>query len=298
MGNKITLAILAGILLLPFASANDVDVGLYIVNLGKFDVSSGSFTADFYLSLSCSEKDCSTGNFEFMNGRATSVDKIIDKKDEKFYRVQAQLSSPVDLKNFPFDSQKMQIVIEDKENPIEKVRYVPDDSLSGLDEKIFFTGWNMKGWSTETSEHEYPVYDETYSTYTFNIDITRIRFNAFFKTFLPVFFIMLITLFTFVIDPDKIMNRLTIAGSSLVASVMFHISISNQIPPVGYLTMADKFMMLTYLILLITFAINITMLELSELKKTHIVERFHKKTEYNMLWLVPLAYVVFFLFFI
>lgn len=282
-------------LLVPAASAYDVNVGLYIVNLGKFDVSSGSFTADFYLYLKCEENNCSTGNFEFMNGRATSVDKIIDSRSEKFYRIQAGFTSPVDLKEFPFDSQKMQIVIEDKENPVETISYLPDDSQSGLDDGIFFTGWEIKGWNSSITKHYYKPYDETYSTYMLNIDISRIRFNAFFKTFLPIFFIMLITLFTFVIDPDKIMNRLTIAGSSLIASVMFHISISNQIPPVGYMTMADKFMMLTYFILLVTFAINIILLELSELKKTHYVEKFHKMTEYNMLWIVPLAYLIFFL---
>lgn len=282
-------------LLIPFSQAYDVDVGLYIVNLGKFDVSTGSFTADFYLYLKCDEANCSTGNFEFMNGRATSTDKIMDTKSEKFYRIQAGFTSPVDLKEFPFDSQKMQIVIEDKENPIEMINYVPDDSQSGLDEAIFFTGWKILGWNSNTTKHYYKPYDETYSTYTLNIDISRIKFNAFFKTFLPIFFIMLITIFTFVIDPDKIMNRLTIAGSSLVASVMFHISISNQIPPVGYMTMADKFMILTYMILLVTFIINITLLEMQELKKTHLVERVNKITEYNMLWIVPAAYIIFFL---
>jgi len=286
------------LLCIPFVAAQDqVEVGLYILNLGKFDIATGSFTADLYLSLTC-ETECSPENFEFMNGRASTVEKIIDEPNEKFYRIQANLNSPIDLKSFPFDAQKMQIIIEDKEKTTEDLVYVANQEESGIDPSIVFTGWNIDGWNAGVQEHYYGVYDETYSQYLFTVDISRIVFNAFLKTFLPVIFILLVVIFSFLIDPDKVATRLTMAGSSLVASVMFHVSISNQIPPVGYLTFADKFMVLTYMVLLFSFIINIAMLELQEQKKTEVVDRLHRKTEYNVLWAVPLAYVLLFLFFI
>jgi hypothetical protein len=172
--------------------------------------------------------------------------------------------------------------------------YLADLEQSGIDDSIAFTGWNIDWWNASAKEHYYPPYNETYSQYRFDVEISRIRLSAFIKTFLPIFIIMLIVLFTFIIDPDKITHRLTIAGSSLVASVMFHISIANQIPPVGYLTMADKFMMLTYFLLLLIFIIDIGILELMELKKTKLAERLHRITEYNMLWIVPVIYAAFF----
>ncbi len=277
-------------------SAQETEVGIYILNLGKFDISTGAFTADFYLSMKCSEK-CSE-EFEFMNGRATSVDKIIDEPKEKFYRIQANLNSPVDLREFPFDKQKMQIILEDKKKTIEELNYIAMEEETGIDDSIFFPGWNIDGWTTEIKEHEYDIYDEIYSQYVFNIDISRIVLNSFMKTFLPVFFIMLIVLFSFILDPDKITTRLGMAGSALVASVMFHISITNQIPPVGYLTFADKIMTLTYFILLATFTLNIILLDLQEKKKEKIVEKIHRNTEYTMFILVPILYIILFLFFI
>ncbi len=275
---------------------NRVETSIYILNLGKFDVSTGSFTADFYLSMKCD--NCSPQGFEFMNGRATSTDKITDTENEIFYRIQGSFNNDVDLKKFPFDSQFMQIIIEDKSRTIADFNYVSNDEQSGLDESIFFSGWDIKGWKSSISEHYYPPYDETYSQYKFSIDIERIKFNAFMKTFLPVIFIVLVVMFTFLIDPDKITNRLTVAGSSLVAAVMFHITMTNQIPPVGYLTFADKFMILTYLFLLGTFIINITMLELQERQKPQLVEKLHRRTEFSILWIVPLLYLLLFLFFV
>ena len=277
------------------SSANEVQVGVYVLNLGKFDVATGGFTVDFYLDLKCAD-NCSPENFEFVNGRATSIDKIIDEPNEKFYRIQANLNSPVDLKRFPFDSQKMQIILEDKKNTIEDLRYIPLTEESGLDESIAFSGWKIDGWEVNTSEHEYKVYDETYSQYVFTVDISRIKSNSFFKTFLPVLVIMLIVLVSFLMDPDKITSRLTIATSSLVASVMFHISIANQIPPTGYLTIADKFMILTYIILLFVVIFNVILLELHERKKVELMEKLHRNTEYSAFVIVALIYIIFFIF--
>jgi len=277
--------------------AQDVQVGLYILNLGKFDTATGAFTADFYLYFKCSD-NCTPENFEFMNGRANSIDKIYDEPDEKFYRIQANLNSQVDLKKFPFDTQTMQIIIEDKKNTIEDIRYVPLLEESGIDKSVTFIGWKLDEWNAEVKEHHYSVYNETYSQYFFNINISRIALNSFMKTFLPVIFIVLVVVFSFFIDPDKVATRLAMAGSSLVASVMFHVSISNQIPPVGYLTFADKFMVLTYFVLLSSFIINILLLEFNELKKGNLVKKIHQSTEYSMLWIVPLLYIMLFLFFI
>jgi len=293
---KVMMVALVVMLLVPFASAQKEGIGLYILNLGKFDVATGAFTADFYLSVKCLS-ECTT-DFEFMNGRAASIDKIIDEPNEKFYRIQANLNSPVDLRRFPFDSQQMHIILEDKKLTTENLVYVPIMGESGMDESISFTGWNIDGWDADVKEHRYDIYDETYSQYIFTVNISRIFINSFFKTFMPVLFIVLILLFSFIMDPDKITTRLAVSTSSLIASVMFHISISNQIPPVGYLTIADKFMILTYFVILASVILNVIILELSERKNQKLVDKVHRATEYSTLAVVPILYLIFFLVFV
>ncbi len=282
------------LVLIPLISAQStVGVGVYVLNLGKFDIATGTSTADFYLHLKCS-KQCDP-NFEFMNGRAASTDLITDEPKEKFYRIQANLNSPVDLRKFPFDRQQMQIILEDKLATTEELRYVPLKKQSGIDDSIAFTGWNIDGWEAEAKNHTYGIYDETYSQYVFTINISRIALNSFLKTFLPMVFIILVVLSSFILDPDKITTRLGMVGSSLVASVMFHVSITNQIPPVGYLTFADKFMILTYFVILGSFVVNILLLELQERKNTAFVEKIHRASEYSVFFIVPVLYVLLFL---
>lgn len=274
-----------------------VYVSLYVLNLGKFDIATGSFTADFYLSLKC-EDECPKQEFEFMNGRSSSLEKIIDEPNEKFYRIQANLNSPIDLRRFPFDKQKMQIIIEDKKSTIDKLVYVADLRQSGVDDSVVFTGWNIEEWEAEVKEHRYDVYNETYSQYVFSIPISRIMVNSIIKTFLPITFIILVMLSSFVLDPDKITTRLGMVGSALVASVMFHVSLANQIPPVQYLTFADKFMVLTYFVLLLSFGLNVFLLEMLERKQNEKVDKFHRATEFTMFILVPILYILLFILFL
>lgn len=283
------------------AAGREVEVGLYLVNLGKLDVSTGSFTADFYLSLK-SKEPIPDSSFEFVNGRAASTEKLEDKQNdagtyEKFYRILANLTTPMNLKKFPFDSQQMQIIIEDKTEDVEKMRYVPARDECGLDASITFPGWRIVGWDVSTREHEYPVYGSSYSQFVYTVNIKRMAFSSFLKTFLPVIFLMLIVMSSFILNPEQVTTRLGAISSSLVASAMFHISISNQVPPMGYLTFADKFMILTYFILLASFFLSIAVFILQGKKATERAQRLNRISERLVIIGMPALYVTLFLVF-
>jgi len=291
----LTIMIALGMLLMQPAFAQDVSVSTYVLNLGSFDVAKGTYNADFYLDFVC-DSNCSPDNFEILNGKIDKIDKILDEPNEKFYRIRAEFTTKIDLQRFPFDKQRLQIIIEDKKNTIDKIRYVSAGQSSGIEDSIAFAGWNIDGWNATVREHSYSTYNETFSQYVFNIDISRISMNSFMKTFLPVFFIVLVVLFTFVIDPDKITTRITMLGSMLIAAVMFHVAIAGQIPPVGYLTFADKFMALTYVILVSSFMVTIAILQLTETKRNEIAMKLHRYTEFSMFIIVPILYAALFLF--
>ena len=271
----------------------EVKVSVYVISLGKYDVATGSFTVDFYLDLQHAAGVDPTG-FEFVNGRASSTDLMINTPTEHFYRIQANLVSPVDLKRFPFDHQKMQIILEDKNNTIKKLCYVPLTAESDLDPAVTFIGWNIDRWSASVREHLYGNWNERYSQYVYEVDISRLAINSFMKTFLPVFFIVLIVLSGFAMGPEQAPTRLGMAGSGLVAAVMFHVSIASQIPPVGYLTFADKFMVLTYLVTLVSFLINVVIIAAQRRQREALVQKIHRATEVSMFILVPVAYILLF----
>ncbi|VVB70237.1 Uncharacterised protein [uncultured archaeon] len=98
-------------------------------------------------------------------------------------------------------------------------------------------------------------------------------------------------------DVDKTGTRITIASGALTASVLFHISIANQLPAITYLTYADKILVLTYAFLLFSLIVAVGLSELLENGKKELAEKIHRNLQYNMFWIIPLIYLIAFLIF-
>jgi hypothetical protein len=270
-----------------------VRTSVYVLNLGKFDVSSGSYTVDFYLSMECDEA-CEP-DFEFMNGRATSMDKLIDEPNSKFYRVQANLAENIDLKNYPFDEHALSITLEDKRGQSNELVFVPDDAQSGVDPKVILVGWELNGWNATSETHHYAPYNEDYSRYSFALNIRRIFLASIMKTFLPVLFIVIVGLLALLIEErDKLWTRIGINTSSLIAAVMFHLNVTSSIPPVGYLTFADKFMLVTYVVLVLSLLSTIIMMMHAKHNDATLEKKIYSVSLYGIPLLTLVGYAVLF----
>jgi hypothetical protein len=268
VSRAITL-LLATLLVLASASPAQaepvrVKVGMYMLSLGKFDVSSGSYVVDFYLTFRCDD-DCSevferaTTTFEFMNGRPLTSELIISEDREKAWRIRAELMQNIDLHSFPFDAHSLPIEIEDEIEPVDNLVYVVDTGYSGIDANVRLVGWALTGWSADVVDHRYPQYDVTYSRLIFSLGIERIRLSAILKLFMPVFFLVGVSLFALLVPTSNIVFRLSVTSSMLLAAVFFQLNTSSSIPPVGYLTFADKFMTVTYISLILNLLFSIVL---------------------------------------
>ncbi len=246
-----------------------VKVGIYVLNIGKYDLATGTYSIDFYLSLK-SDGDMGDQRFEFMNGRG-SLDKLTDKPDEKLWRVNGNLMTNVDLRAFPWDSHQLPIVLEHVTRTTKEVVYEVDDKGSGIDSEVRLVGWELRKnpapYTAFVREHFYPVYDETYSQYVFQLGIGRVILASSLKTFLPVAVFLIVTLVSLLIGVEKADARITMNTAILIAAVMFHLSIQASLPPVGYLTLADKVMIATYAVIGTNLGVAVLLMRLMVLKQ-------------------------------
>jgi hypothetical protein len=259
------LIFLFGLLLGFLGSAEPVKVyvGVYVLNLGKFELATGAYTVDFYLSLR-SQELVEMGDFEFMNGRAATVDKLIDTPTEKFYRIQANLSQNLDLRRYPFDEHLLTIEIEDKRRTVDELVYVVDEQNCGVDPGVIVVGWRLAGWEAKVLAHDYEIYGETYSRFVFGLRIQRVVLNAVIKSFLPIACMVLVGFLSLLLAPDKVTTRLSLNISTLLGAVMFHVNLTASIPPVGYLTLADRIMIATYVVLVLILFSGVAILRWAE----------------------------------
>jgi hypothetical protein len=278
---------------------NTVLVGVYVLNVGEFDLRTGSYTMDFYLSMRCPTVACNFGSFEFLNGRASSISLEENSTTEKFWRIQATLYENLDLHRYPFDSHTLYISIEDELLTTRNLNYQPDPTYSGVDPSIVVVGWSVSGWSQTVVDHYYQMYNETYSRYTFSLTLDREPTSGV-AIFIPVLLLTFIALMATLMYGDVssvFENRILLSASLLIAAVLFQFSLDSGLPPLGYLTFADWFMIATYFVMAAALVSGILALmyhhrkDAAKLKKTHY---------YSTRLLPPLAialYLLLFLFF-
>jgi len=188
-------------------------------------------------------------NFEFMNGRATSKEKIYDVRtngsSEIWYRVQASLFITPEFNDYPFDAQNLKIIIEDSAYNSSTITYVPMDDVLGIDQQFRIAGWKTQSSSLNTSIHSYP-WGEDYSQLTCTIKLERDAGLTAAKLLLPPIIFCIVSGLSFFFKADKITHRLGLGTSMLISAVMFHLSQTSSLPPLPSLILIDKIMIAVY----------------------------------------------------
>ena len=268
-----------------------VKVGIYLLNVGKLDIGAGTYGMDFYISFRCSE-DCQPGNFEILNGRA-SIEKNDDEPRFKVFRVRADLVAQLDLRAFPFDAHRLVISLEDKVLQDNRLVYEPDMQMTGVHPSAVVVGWSLdRQWQVLIDRDSYEVYGQSYSRATFSIGAQRPKLSAFLKNLTPALIITLSGFLALLMGADKATSRLTLTTSALVGSVLFHINMTSSMPPIGYLTFGDRFMMINYVGLVLVLMVNVKVLAISEAGATTLAGSVLDKIKYWFLGSYALIHII------
>lgn len=168
-------------------------VGVYVLSIGNYDTTKGTYTLDFYLILrrdaAAAPSDFSPLKFEFMNGRATSsptpiFDQLTNGTREVWDPVQAALHSEPQFQDFPYDKQSLEILVEDTANPVGSLVYEPLTDVTALDDGAKVPGWRTDAWNLTIVEKEYK-FGERYSRVRYEIIVYREGLSSTLKTLLP-----------------------------------------------------------------------------------------------------------------
>ena len=233
----------------PFKDDTTINVGIYVISIGNFEFTKGTYILDFYLMFQWENSNISPSSFEFMNGRATSKEKIYDVRtndsSEVWYRVQASLFITPEFNKYPFDSQDLKIIIEDSTYNISIITYSAVPDVLGVDHQFQIAGWKVQSSTMNASTHEYP-WGEEYSQLTYTIKLERDAGLTAAKLLLPPIIFCIVSGLSFFFKADKITHRLGLGTSMLISAVMFHLSQTSSLPPLPSLILIDKIMIAVY----------------------------------------------------
>jgi hypothetical protein len=237
-----------------FGGPASVKVGLVLSEVREYNIQTGSFQAEFFVSLT-SDKEMPDVNLTFTNGHEVTNTPLADTPTFKFFRVGGTFTGPIDLRTYPFDGQHLPLEMEDQKAGVDQIVFEPDGNRTSLDEGFTVPGWNISQIGARAYRHLYPPRfdrDDLYvSRYRFDLVIDRFGLSAALSVFVPAFMIVLISLTGVWVPPGEMEVRSNTGAPMLAAAVLFHYALIQSLPATGYLTRADKVMMGTYLCLLL-----------------------------------------------
>lgn len=230
-------------------------VKLYLNDITKFDVATG-FTADVFIGLGC-ETPCGDPRLVVDNGKASSREVMLDTPSVKAYRMELAMTDAIDLHQYPFDVHPLTITLVSA-HPAEELRFaVANDSFRVGD--IRLQGWQIEpGAHAEAFVSPYDVFTaRSIPVYQFTVNVSRPVLAGLLKVMLPGFAILLVGSLGLIVGPEERIKRFDLFNAAFLGTVLFQLNVIGSLPPLSYLTFADRFLFVNLLSIIIGVASSV-----------------------------------------
>lgn len=253
----------------------DIKVGVFIANLFDLDFSERNVEATFWVWFNHADpKFDARKSVEIVNARTEMQLQYFrtDMGDGTVWELakySALLNEQWSVANYPFDRQKIRIVIESTYADSRAVRLVPDLEQTDLTNDLSLVGWTIEGISATTSEVSYHTTfgDPTlghaarssYPRAVFEVDIRRNGWRLFFSTFIG--FVLSIALagivlssnaFRKVSDVIEMGGQVGIGTGAVFTVVGTGYIMESGLPPTTEFSLADAFQITAFAVAFVT----------------------------------------------
>ncbi len=231
-----------------------------------------------------------TVNFKAIAFSETYVDVTPDGTVVAQERFSKTLSSELELQNFPFDRQHLQIVIESLKYGDQTVELAADKSkLSiGMDSFVSLSEWHIGKLTAIQGKGYFPPEKQYYSRVTLQVNVKRNSGFYVFKVMLPLLLITIASWSVFWLRAEEFSTQITIAFTNLLTVVALMLVINDSLPRVGYLTFMDGFTLICFTTILITILELVLAHRLTSPEKQGRVQTVHRLAR----WIFPTIFVI------
>ncbi|EDN69508.1 Extracellular ligand-binding receptor [Beggiatoa sp. PS] len=268
------------------SEASVVHAGIDFNDISELNLSSSTFTADFYLWFRF-RGDFDDTDIEFINifdpAKNQLGKPIVDQHSKenittRTYRLKTQFKADFDFSKYPLDKQILPIYFRHNTLTRDKLIYVVDaqgmgvhktgnQSLKKKTENVFSIG----GWKIEkvlffqdTQKNDSTLgipelFNEQqrieYSRFNSALEIDRHVLSFVLKNLLPVIFLIVLGYASFFIQTFP--QKLALGTNMIVATSLFHLKLSSELREIDYIILIEYFFYLVYLLAIFTIAIAI-----------------------------------------
>jgi hypothetical protein len=241
-----------------------VAIEMFLIDIDNVDTANQNFDVNLYYRLTWNDHrltgqylekvrkplaDVWHPRFQFVNQQRLwstfdeTVDVYPDGKVVYQQRNWGSFSQPLDLKDFPFDTQKFNIIVSATgyDND-EVVFYSPEGSESGIASRFSVADWNITDWHLGAM----PLPTRKDSDHTgYGMTITASRESGYFviQMIVPLIFIVLMSWAVFWIDPQQFGTQTSVSATAMLTLIAFRFTAGVTLPRFDYLTRMDYFIL-------------------------------------------------------
>ena len=204
---------------------------------------------------------------------------------EKF---SAELEAHYDLKEFPFDRQKLEIEIESFAWHDDELIFKMNEEKIGFSNDFEIAEWHIENVESKIESVKDLQDRATFSEFLMEIEVVRKYDYYLWKIIIPLILLVIISWSVFWMIGDKLVDRMSISMTGILTIVAYQFIISDILPRVSYFTFMDTFLSISFLIMLLSVFENIIVNNLD------LVEESAKAQKLDMLSRIafPLLYLV------
>lgn len=289
------------------AESRDIEVKVYLIDIDGIDSVTQSFVANLTLvfrwhdpslahaGLDSISKDLSEiwyPRIQILNQqrlvKTFPQSAEVHPDGEVIYRqrVWGSFSQPLELREFPFDSQRLEVRLGSISFGSQNIQLKPSAD-SGVSEKLSIPDWEIKQWDFMAEDLRFDNESSRIPGMVLSLEVKRDTNYFKFKVILPLVLIVMMSWLVFWIDPSLIPSQVSVGVTAMLTMIAYRFALAGMLPRLPFLTTLDIFVMASTVMVFLAMVEVIYTAYLStnnHLEKARMIDRKAR-------WIAPLIYV-------
>ena len=192
----------------------------------------------------------------------------------------------MDLREFPFDSQRIEI-------PVVAAGYSPDEvalsasPTSGIGTKFSVADWKIADWQISTDVEVPGPEGAQDAAISMVLEAERLRGYYWIKVIAPLILIVAMSWAVNWIDPKDTGTKISIAITAMLTLIAYRFAIGASLPQISYLTRMDLFILFSTILIYASLVMVVATAAFSAKGKPEVSGQIDRVAR----WGLPLAFI-------
>ena len=189
-------------------------------------------------------------------GRMEVTDRVLrvghDGTVQNNLNISLRIAADFDLRRFPFDRQRLTLAVESFRWPEDVLVFVEEPEATDFSRDFTIPEWEIEGVGTRTESSLALRSATPFSRIVLEIDVARKSGFYLWKILLPLVIIVALSWSIFWMTEERVAGRSRITATGVLTIVAYQFVVGEDLPRIAYLTVLDKVMILSFMLLAVT----------------------------------------------